>query len=326
MMDYEERSIEKLLSDIRSDIRFKVSWLYQLSDLGPDEIQEFREGWSLFDDEHRRVVVRHMADITEGNFTVDFSEIFALCLSDDSAAVRLAALDGLWDCDRLALIQPIIGLMTGDSDIDVQATAAATLGHYVLMAEWDQIPRGSASAVVEALLILYNDPGIDPKVRRAALESLGASSDPRVSELIETAYDGGDHEMRLSALFAMGRSADSRWIGRVRDSMLSESLDTRLEAVRAAGGIAHSDAVSELADLVYDDDFQVRLAAVESLGKIGTSSAVTVLEELSLDSEAGDLADAIEEAMMELTWLGEMPNFSLMAYDDELFDEDFIDE
>ena len=38
--------------------------------------------------------------------------------------------------------------------------------------------------------------------RRAALEALGAASDPRVPALIANAYDSGDVDMMLSAVFA----------------------------------------------------------------------------------------------------------------------------
>lgn len=317
MNRFEDRSISDLLTAIRSDAPIKISLLYQLSDLTPEELNQFGDAWQHVDDERRRVVVRHLADITEENFTVDFSEIFAMCLSDSAAEVRMAALDGLWDCDRLSLIQPIVVMMQSDTDSLVRATAAATLGHYVLMAEWDQIPMDQVRGAVEALLEQFDNEQVEPPIRRAAIESLGASSDPRVPSLIQGAYDHGNREMRLSALFAMGRSADPRWVGRVQESMMSDSVETRLEAARAAGGIGDKLVVSDLAGLVYDEDYGVRLAAVDALGKIGDLAARRVLDELMNDPDAEDISEAVEEALLEMSWLGEDLDLSIFKLDDE---------
>ena len=168
------------------------------------------------------------------------------------------------------------------------------------------------------LLLLHS-----PRVKGAALESLGAASHPRVSSLIEDAYDSGDLDLQKSALFAMGRSADRRWLSVVRDEMMSSIVEMRLEAARASGGIGHEEAIPELGELISDEGLEVRLAAVAALGLIGGAVAQEILEDLSADPETADLHEAAREAAEELDWLGSKIDLSLLDWENDR-DEDAI--
>jgi HEAT repeat protein len=310
-----EHQFYELIQELAGDRPLSVPMLFMLSDLAPEELEKLCAAWPDINPKRRGVIARHLADITEENYEVDFSDIFAFCLQDSSMPVRLASLDGLWDSDKVALIRPIIALMREDPEVDVRRSAAATLGHYVLMAEWNQIPRHQVEPITDALLEQLDSPEVDVRIRRAALESLGASSHPRIPALIGSAYDSGEAGLQLSAVYAMGQSADNRWLPIVRDEMGSPLSEMRLEAARASGVIADSDAVPELAELIWDEDLEVRLAAVNALGQIGSDLAREILESLAMDEDAEELREAIEESLEEMDWLGGQIDLSLLDWD-----------
>lgn len=309
------------MDSLLTDDHLSIPLLYHLSDLSPTDLDHFCDTWKDIDVDRRRIIVRHLADIAEENFQVDFAAVFQHCLADQLAAVRLASLAGLWDSERLDLIAPIIKMVEEDPDIEVRTMAAATLGHYILLAEWQQIPLESADPIVDALLGQLDQEETEQKVRQAALESLGASSHKRVPLEIERAYDSGDADLQVSAVYAMGRSADRRWISIVMDEMTNPQVEMRIEAARAAGGIGLSDAIPELADLAWDDDLEVRLAAVAALGEIGGDAASQILAELIDDPESSDLHDAAEEALEQASWLGEDIDLSFFDWENDLKNE-----
>jgi hypothetical protein len=308
-------SIGELMQSLKDEEGISVAALYGLSDLNPEELSLFCQGWNEFNDERKRVMIRHLADISEENFQVDFSGVFAFCLGDHLPAVRVAALDGLWDTERVALIDPIVELMVADPETDVRTLATATIGHFILLAEWNQIPRRSVRRAVDVLLSLLDSDTTPTPVRRAALESLSPSSHERVASLVEEAYDSGDQDLQISAIYAMGRTVDKRWLPIVLDEMASSTEEMRLEAARAAGHIGSSDAVSELADLVTDQDLEVRLAAIVALGQIGGGTATRILEEMDGDPDFVDVQSAIEEALEEMAWLGGEIDLSPLGWD-----------
>jgi hypothetical protein len=316
----EIKPFEHFMEDLSQAEQVSIPMLFRLTDMGAADLAHFRATWPTIPTEQRQIIVRHLADISEENYQVDFSDVFGLCLTDESAEVRLAALDGLWDTEREALVQPIIRCMESDDSPEVRAAAAATLGHFILLAEWNQIRSAVTAPIVPALLAQIDSPETSEAVRRAALESLGSANHPRVAGLIEDAYDSGDFDMQVSAVFALGRSADLRWLSTVLDEMLSPETEMRIEAARSAGGLGSSDAISNLEELLYDEDLEVRLAAVTALGQIGGTTAQRILEELAEDPEADDLYEAIDEALEEMDWLDGEFGISLFDLD---MDDDF---
>lgn len=317
MANQDNKPFSAVLTDLFTGERVSIPLLYRLSDLTAAQMDELRARWPQADEERRRVVMRHLADLCEENFQVDFGPIFSFGLQDSSPAVRMAALDGLWDTEQTAYIGPITALMQTDENTEVRALAAATLGHYILLAEWGQLPRAATTRVVEALLAQYDAADTPHSVRRAVLESLGAATHPRVSSLIEDAYDSGDLGQQLSAVFAMGRSADHRWLPTVIDEMSSPLVEMRVEAARAAGGIGDSDALERLEELTTDEDLEVRLAAVHALGQIGGDIAQRILQRIGDDPDAEELHDAVDEALEEMDWLGGELDLSEMEWADE---------
>ena len=324
MIDKSPQSIDEILEYLREQEHISLPLLYQMTDLSPVELDTFCNSWSQFDSEKRRLIIRHLADISEENFQVDFTEIFAHCLFDEAAAVRKASLDGLWDSDKLSLIDPIIDVMERDEDISVRALAAATLGHFVLLAEWQQIPLNRSEPIVEALVKVLENNDTPIEIRRSALEAISASASQRVPNFIDDAYESDDTELRISAIFAMGRSADSRWLPEITTEMASAWFEMRVEAARAAGGIGHTDSIQDLAQLLIDDELEVKLAAISSLGKIGGDRAQELLETLADDPEFGELHEAALEALEELTWLGGDIDLSFMDWENSGDAEPFL--
>jgi HEAT repeat protein len=291
--------------------------IYRLSDVTPEELILLMEQWPSWTEERRRIIARHMADISEENFVVDFSPVLHRLLSDSAAEVRLAALDGLWDTSNMAVVNPIIRLMEADEDLDVRAAAASTLGHFVLMGEWGQISQRVTDRIVEALLVQHRTEGATDRLRGATLESLGNAAHAHVPQLIEDAYYRGSADMQLSAIFAMGRSADSRWLPILFEEMVSPTAEIRVEAAQAVGNIGDSSAVDRLVELLDDEEYEVQLAAVSALGRVGSERAYEILHELANSPDADRLHDAIEEAMEEIDWLGGEIDMALFDWDED---------
>lgn len=321
MTSQREQSFPSVLSALFGDDEVPVHLVYRLSDMSADSFELFQREWLEVSEERRAALVRHMADIAEENYLVDFTPVFAHLFSDPYATVRVAALDGVWDSTEARLVRPIIGLLQGDRDVSVRAAAARALAHYVLLAEWGQIRPGVAAPVVDALLAEYDQPNAPLEVKRAALEAVSASNHPRIPDLILSAYDDGPDDLQLSALFAMGLTADRRWLPILDDEMQSPSADFRAEAARAAGGLGSADSVDALEGLLTDEDVEVAMAAVYALGQIGGDRATELLTRLAEDPDYEELYDAIDEALEEMDWLE--GGFDLLALDeDDLEDDD----
>jgi HEAT repeat protein len=304
-----------------SDESIPIQYLYRLSDMEEQQTSEFRQRWSAASEERRQEITRHLADLSEDNFVVDFTPIFAYMLLDSYAPVRMAALDGLWDCGDEKLVDPIINLMVDDPVTEVKVAAARSLAHFLMMFEWAQFPGTKVPAIFGALRDTYEDPETALPVKGAALEAMGPLSHPKVSEFIEESFEGSSPELQQSALFAMGTSADPRWLPILLDEMESPIAEMRAEAARAAGAIGSSESVSQLSELVFDEDKDVARASIAALAHIGGEQANRILEELLSDAALSYLHEAAEEAMEETEWMeGE---FQLYPWSDGDFEEIF---
>ncbi|MBK8899926.1 MAG: HEAT repeat domain-containing protein [Anaerolineaceae bacterium] len=328
MTEEKEKPFAEVLVELFEAEPLPIAELYRLSDMQPEDMETFDAGWTAVPDERRQVIVRHLADIAEDNFLVDFSPIFIRGFNDPVADVRVASLDGLWDTTDLKLIPPITGLLQNDPDERVQVAAAGALGHFVLMAEWGQLPERILPGLIDTLLARYDHEKTADPVRRVVLEALGPAGHPRVNQLIEDAYENGDQAMQVSAVFAMGGTADRRWSATVMSEMESPYEDMRAEAARAAGAIGNSDFVERLAELAYDEDVAVRLAAIYSLGQIGGDEVQRILAEMLDDPEVeedDEVMEAVEEAMEEAAMMAGEFDFVDFDFDDEEDDEDDFD-
>jgi HEAT repeat protein len=323
MVDNKQETPIDMREILASGEAIPVYRLYQLSDMSSEDLDKFAAIWQDLDDERRRIVIRHMADISEGDYQVDYCEVFAYCLADPSPPVRIAALDGLSDSERSSLIEPILDMAQNDPDLEVRRLAAATLGHYVILGEWDVIPLKHTEPIVEGLLSILEDDNSDPPVRRAALESISSNPHVKIPGLIEQAYDSGDSKKQISAIFAMGQSADPRWLSIIQDEMQSPYEEMRIEAVRAAGSIGKSELIADVADLITDDDLEVGLAAIAAIGEIGTELGQKILLDMADDPYMEELHPAIGEALEQLSWLDDGFDFDRLDWENDSDDLSF---
>lgn len=314
-----------ILSSLFAEEMGSIPLLYRLSDMHDEDFAKFLLRWNEAADDRRQVIARHLADISEHNFIVDFSPIFRIALQDSYPPVRIAALDGLWDSTDTNLIDPILQLLTLDPASNVREAAARSIAHFLLMSEWDQVRGINKNIVFKTLLDTYDDPMTELPLKCAVLEAMGPIPMPRISKIIEEAYEGYSPELQLSAVFAMGTSADPRWASIILDEMESPVEEMRAEAARSAGLIGLSEALPQLAELVYDDDSDVAAVAITSIGQIGGDEAENILQSLLADPQAAHLYEIVEEALEESNWMdGELPMFPWS--DDEMDDDIPLDE
>jgi HEAT repeat protein len=294
---------EKLLQQIGdTESRLSISSLYSLSGMNRTEAMLFQKAWPLIAVDRRRQIINFLVEIAEASFEVDFSQVFRFCLGDEDERVREAAIEGLWEDDDTALINPLITLLRDDPSISVRAGAATSLSRYILLGELDKIKAQPFALVREALLEIIHSPFEDLEVRRRAIESIAYFSEEGVRNIIEAAYYDEDEKMRISAVFAMGRSADPYWSDLVMSELESSSPEMRYEAAMACGELELSAATPLLANLVNDPDREVQEAAICALGQIGGDEARRILY---ICYEEGDqfLQEAVEEALEQLEFL-----------------------
>jgi HEAT repeat protein len=303
-----------------SQTPLSISSLYGLSDLTRSEAQLFREVWSLIDTERRRWIIQSLVDITEASFEVNFHPIFRLCLNDEDEVVRARAIEGLWEDEDLSLAGLLVRLLRDDPSESVRVAAATSLGRFVLLGELEKIEGAPAMMIEDALLGAIYDPHETLEVRRRAVESIAYSGQAQVRDIIEMAYYDGEEKMCISAVFAMGRSADLLWREMVIAELDNPNPEMRYEAARACGELEASAALPALIDLIEaDPDPEVQEIAIWALGRIGGKEARRVLE-ACCESEDEALRQVAEEALDELEFLDEYPDFPLFESDDQFYE------
>ena len=316
-MKNESLPFSQVLDGLFENELVSVPLLYRLSDLPEADWERFWEVWPTASMERRQVIARHMADVVEENFVVDFAPYFRRFLHDEAVAVRVAALDGLWDATDVGLVDPILGLLQRDGSVEVQTAAAAALAHFVLMSEWEEISPEVSPRIAVALMKVYEREETAVSVKRASLEAMSSSSHPRIPEIIEAAYQDYLLEMRQSAVFAMGNNADTRWMPIILQELENAQEEMRAEAARAAGLIGSSDAVERLTALVYEDDEDIALVAITSLGQIGSDEAQEILLRLLDDEDFAKMYEVIEETLEEMSWMNQaLEMFDIDAEED----------
>jgi HEAT repeat protein len=270
-------------------------------------------------------VTAELVEIAESDFEVSFAPIFRLGLQDSSEDVRIAAIEGLWEVEDVALVRPLLKMLDSDPSLRVREVTAVSLSRFVLMAELGKLPDSIAETLWNALWTVIHTTDLEVDVRRRAVESLAYFDRPEVHEVIQTAYTDVEPRMRTSAIFAMGRTGDQEWSDTIMDELETTEPEMRFEATRACGELQLIESTPALSLLVADSDPEVRLAAVWSLGQIGTPEARRVLD---ICLEEGDEAvqEAAEDALAEIEFVQEQVEFPLVDYGgNDLLDGDYLD-
>ncbi|HSN77210.1 MAG TPA: HEAT repeat domain-containing protein [Anaerolineae bacterium] len=286
-----------------------------LSDLSQDHLGQFRAAWATLSPERQRGLIAALIEFAEDHVDASFAVIYRWLMEDADPWVRSHAIEGLWEEEDVRLISPLIRRLQEDTDADVRAAAALSLGRFLLLGEFDQIDSSAARRVERALLAAYHRAGQDVSVRRRVLEALANSSYDELPDMILEAYEDDDDTMRIGAVFAMGRNADPRWNHYVLNELGSNDSAILFEAARASGELEIEEALPDLLRLLGDEDVEIRDAAVWALGRIGGREAKRALK-VCCASDDEDLSEAAEEALAELDFMAgddSMPSFFFQA-------------
>ncbi len=303
-----------------------IAGLYALSSPDPAQLEQVKTVWNTLPADRRAMIMRHLIDLGEDNFEVDFSAMYRLGLADSEAAVRATAIGGLWEEADPTLIAPLMNLLQTDESDAVRAAAASALGRYIFEGELEELPEAKVRPIIAALKATHRKADESIEVRRRALEALGFLSDDDTAQLITQAYHDTDEKMRLSAVFAMGRSLDAeRWGDTVVQELTAPNPELRFEAARAAGELEYPPAVRPLGDLLEDVDEEIQQIAVWSLGQIGGDKARQYLMDV-LDSDAEHLHEEAEDALAELEFKADNLDLTMFDFDEEDEDDWVLDD
>ncbi len=272
--------------------QLSVTGLQNLDSLDPEQAEAFRSAWPEIDLERRQQVIHQLAELTEDNIDLNFDTVFFAAIEDGDAAVRSDAVRGLWEYEERDLIPPLLRLLERDEEAEVRAEAALALGRFVLLSTLGNLQEHQYQKVEQGLRRTIEDELEAEEVRARALEAIGASCQPWVSEAIEEAYEGAEVRLKVSALHAMGRSCEPRWLPVLIDEVANGGPEARYEAATALGSLADRKAVAHLGPVLYDSDPVVQEAAIMALGQIGGSEAKALLRQL-----LGDSSPSVQEAV-----------------------------
>ncbi len=267
-----------------SSTRIKASELVRLSQITPEEAEEFGSVWRRAQAGRRRQVMRQLVELAEDNVELNFDAVFFRGLEDEDAEVRLQSVRGLWEYERPNLIGPLMRILEGDENAAVRAEAALALGRFVLLAEYGKLRERYFREVEEALRRVVKNGNEIEEVRARALEAIGPHNSTWVRQAIREAYESGERRLKVSAVHAMGRSCEGRWLPLLLRELSNEEPEIRYEAALACGSLGDERAVPHLAPLLQDPDQEVKEATAAALGEIGGRRAKSLLLELTGDA------------------------------------------
>lgn len=275
--------------------------LRQLNDIGPEAQDEFRTAWQRIDARRRREIAVALAELAEENIEFDFRDVFSVLLADDDASVRTAAVDGLWEDERLSTLRQLLPMLTDDPDEEVRAAVALALGRFAYRASCEELSARVAADVRQSLFASATNLDVPEEVRRRALEGLGYFHSKEVTETIAQAYASGRQPLKESALVAMGRTLDAIWLPIFEAELQSTVPALRYEAARASGefGTEASSLLPRLLELSEGSDSEVAQAAIWALGQIGGPAAQRTLKRLT-DSDNPAIQQAADDALAEI--------------------------
>ena len=306
---------------------FPRKYLQLFSDLGDLELKTLLNVWPRVSLKRKLALLEELETLSEGDTLVNFDDLAKALLTDSDSVIRGRAIRLLRECEDVKLVPAYIDILKNDADVQTRAEAATALGLFVDLGELEEISETVRDQTEDALIEVANG-NDDVKVRRRALESLGYSSNPVVTKLIEAAFQRDDPAWQASALFAMARSADSRWDEDVLVSLRNDNRNVREAAVEAAGQLSIKTASPILLKMLEDeDDDDVTSTVIWSLSQIGGEDARTYIVNLLDQSEDEDQIEFLEEALENLAFTEDLDRFDLLNIEPDLdLDEDDEDD
>lgn len=318
-----QKVLDTLLDESKQITR---RYLTEFSDIEPASLQSLQEIWPRIELNRKLLLLDQLNALANVDTLVSFDDLGRALLKDDEPQVRICAMRLLVECEDPRLVPIYIDLLTNDEVVSVRAEAASTLGIFVQLGEFDDIPDDVHHHIEDVLLKVLNGKDESP-VRRRSLEALGFSSRTEVPVLIESSFNRQDPDWKASAIFAMGRSNDKRWADDVLHMLVSEDRRIRLAAVQASGELALPLARPILLSLLEEEmDDVISGAAIWSLSQIGGEDVRLYLQNLLDNVEDDDQTGFLEEALDNLAFTEDMAGFDLLAFDADEIDEIDLEE
>jgi HEAT repeat protein len=300
-------------------------YLYRLSDLEGDELEQLKKTWPKISLLRRQALMEDLEHLAEINNLLSFESICRYALADDDPKVRFFAVRSTMIYEGLDLWSIYLDMLENDPDVNVRAVSASALGQFVYLGEIDKLSKDNLRLIENGLLKVVQ--GTDnTEVRRRALEALGYSSRKEIPPLIEEAYISKKTDWMISALFAMGRSYNKNWNDKVLEMLESENEAIRHEAVKAAGELELSDAVPILIEYLEDDDWNVHIASIWSLSQIGGPGIEEALEIILFRSKNEEEIEHLEAALDNLAFTQGLPLYGILDYPEDQDVEEWINE
>jgi len=293
---------------------FNPHFLHFFSDMSIDDLDKIKSIWSEVNSDRKYNLLRNLESLIETNTLVSCDEIGYFALQDDDPRIRSQAIPLLWECSDIKLISIFINFLQNDSDIEVNASAAAALGKFVLLGELEEIPEESAKMVQDLLFSEYLKTENDSTNQRI-LESLGYSSNKKVNQFISSALKKDDKNWHLSALFAISRSANNLWEKVVVEKLTDLDPDIQIEAIKAAGELEIEAAKEQIIEFMKSStpDEDLHMQAIWALSKIGGNDIKELFEDMIEESEDDEKTDKLEMAMDNLDLTNGMPSLGLFG-------------
>ena len=282
-----------------------------------------QECWPQIPVWRRQALLEDLEQLADDNYLLSYEQICRIAIDDDDPRVRFLAIRPLVIYEPTDLITKILGILETDSDENVRAVCASTLGKFVYLGEIEDIPAKTKDKIVDCLLRVTQGQDVR-EVRRRALEALGYTNRPEIPDLIKKAIVSEETDWLVSALFAIGRTYDSRWSPNVIQMLRHQSPAIRFEAARSAGELEIKDAVRDLMELLDDTDEDTRLAATWSLSQIGGEGVKKTLEKQLKAANSHEEAKIAQDALDNLLFNEDMELFGLLEFSDD-DDDDLLD-
>jgi hypothetical protein len=292
-------SLEDVLGDLERGERFYAD-LLGFSDLSNLDLALLESSWPRITPELRASVVREAFDLGQEDFKLQFSRLFLFATNDDDLQVRQIAVSALGFEAEPQAAERLLDILRDDLSDDVRSEAAKSLGPYVMLAEWEELPASLAERLSRQLFSVAEDEDESWHVRRRAAESAAAfGPNERVNRLVQRMYDEDEIGLRASALYAAGRGNQRSWLSVAIEEFGNDDAEIRFEAARSAGMFGDVDALPGLSELAQKDhDVDVRHAAIAAIGEIGGVGANRILMRLYESASESD-QEVIDDAMIE---------------------------
>ena len=304
--------LDALLSDRKE---FPRRYLHEFSDITALELKTLLDIWPQVKPGRKLTLLEELDALAETDTLVSFDDVARALLTDPEPDVRTRAIRLLDEYEDPKVVPSYLDMLKNDPDLNVRVEAANALHLFVDLGELEEIPANIYHQVEDALLASAASED-NVRVRRVALESLGYSSRPEVSTLIDSAFHREDPAWQASALVAMGRSADERWTDAVTRSLVHVDDRIRKAAVQAAGELSLQAARPILLKMLgEEEDADILSAVIWSLSQIGGEDVRTYLENLLDQLEDDEQIAFLEEALDNLAFTEDLERFDLLAFD-----------